>query len=244
MIERKIDFLYANKTQDLGCESSSDSVIRKTRHQNCLEKTGAETWRSLLCHISNRHTFPGKIVTQCGHPPLSPDDIRKKKWLNQDSQAYAALEKVVTDKLILRDIRQLDLFCHTGALETYHSMMLKYCPKRLEFEYASMVARTQLAVVDNNVNIGRNQKTDANGKLSFATRCPKSTGRWTARKIYEKKDYDFKADILQFAVTSQQEGPKRKTVHQLKSLSLPVNISKDPAPCKEDLIDDHRSRFS
>ncbi|CAG2245629.1 unnamed protein product [Mytilus edulis] len=177
-------------------------------------------------------------------PPLSPDDIRKKKWLNQDSQAYAALEKVVTDKLILRDIRQLDLFCHTGALETYHSMMLKYCPKRLEFEYASMVARTQLAVVDNNVNIGRNQKTDANGKLSFATRCPKSTGRWTARKIYEKKDYDFKADILQFAVTSQQEGPKRKTVHQLKSLSLPVNISKDPAPCKEDLIDDHRSRFS
>ncbi|VDH92225.1 Hypothetical predicted protein, partial [Mytilus galloprovincialis] len=203
-----------------------------------------ETWRSLLCHISNRHTFPGKIVTQCGHPPLSPDDIRKKKWLNQDSQAYAALEKVVTDKLILRDIRQLDLFCHTGALETYHSMMLKYCPKRLEFEYASMVARTQLAVVDNNVNIGRNQKTDANGKLSFATRCPKSTGRWTARKIYEKKDYDFKADILQFAVTSQQEGPKRKTVHQLKSLSLPVNISKDPAPCKEDLIDDHRSRFS
>lgn len=56
-------------------------------------------------------------------------------------------------------------FCHTGALETYHSMMLKYCPKRLEFEYASMVSSTQLAVVDNNVNIGRNQKTDANGKL-------------------------------------------------------------------------------
>ncbi|CAC5422193.1 unnamed protein product [Mytilus coruscus] len=144
--------------------------------------------------------------------------IKPKKLLNEVKpwihhlQAYAALEKVVTDKLILRDRRQLDLFCHTGALETYHSMMLKYWPKRLEFEYASMVARTQLAVVDNNVNIGRNQKTDANGKLSFATRCPKSTGRWTARKIYEKKDYDFKADILQFAVTSQQEGPNRKTI--------------------------------
>ena len=154
------------------------------------------------------------------------------------------LEKVVTEKLILRDIRQLDFFCHIRALKTYHSMMREYCPKRLEFEYASMVSSTQLAVVDNNVNIGRNQKTDANGKLSFATRCPKSTGRWTARKIYEKKDYDFKADILQFAVTSQQEGPNRKTVHQLKLLSLPANISKDPAPCKEDLVDDHRSRFS
>ncbi|VDI15526.1 Hypothetical predicted protein [Mytilus galloprovincialis] len=150
-----------------------------------------ETWKSLLFHISNRHSFPGKIITKCGHPPLTEDALRKKKWLNKDSQSYAALEKVLTDKLIIRDISHLDLFCHIGALETYHSMMLKYCPKRLEFEYASMVARTQLAVVDNNLNIGRRQKTNANGELSFSTRCPKSTGRWTARKVYEKKDYGF-----------------------------------------------------
>ena len=79
-----------------------------------------------------------------------------------------------------------------------------------------MVARTQLAVIDNNINIGRQQKTDSNGKLSFATRCPKSTGRWTARKLYEKKDFKFKSEILQFAIANQQEGNKRRTVHQLK----------------------------
>ena len=50
-------------------------------------------WRNLLYHISNRHTFPGKIVTRCGHHPLSPDDIRKKRWLLKDSQAFIALEK-------------------------------------------------------------------------------------------------------------------------------------------------------
>ncbi|VDI27339.1 Hypothetical predicted protein [Mytilus galloprovincialis] len=202
-----------------------------------------ETWTSLLYHISNRHTFPGKLVTKCGHPPLSADAIRKKKWLPKDSPAYEALEKVITNKLILRDIRHLDRFCHTGSLETYHSMMLKYCPKRLEFDYPSMVARTQLAVVDNNVNIGRKQKTGANGMLSFTTRCPKSTGRWTARKVYEKKEYDFKTDILHSAIKNQQEGTKKKTLHQLKSLTLPRNISKDPTPCKEDLVDSHRSRF-
>ncbi|CAC5423983.1 unnamed protein product [Mytilus coruscus] len=104
---------------------------------------------------------------------------------------------VVTDRHVqIRKARQqITVTRNIRALETYYSMMLKYCPKRLEFEYAFMVAHTQFAVVDNNVNIGRNQKTDANGKLSFATRCPKSAGRWTTRKIYEKKDYDFKADI-------------------------------------------------
>jgi hypothetical protein len=143
----------------------------------------------MVYHISNRHTFPGKIVSRCGHPPLSPDDIRKKRWLLKDSQAFIAIEKTLTDKHILRDIRHLDLFCQTGDLETYHSMMLKYCPKRQEFDYPSMVARTQLAVINNNVNIGRQQKTDSNDKLSFATRCPKSTGRLTARKLYEKKRF-------------------------------------------------------
>jgi hypothetical protein len=175
-------------------------------------------------------------------PPLSPDDIRKKRWLLKDSQAFIVLEKTLTDKHILRDIRHLDLFCYTGDLETYHSMMLKYCPKRQEFDYPSMVACTQLAVI--NINIGCQQKTDSNGKLLFATQCPKSTGRWTARKLYEKKDFKFKSEILQFAIANQQEGNKRKTVHQLKSLSLPGNISRHPAPCKEDLVEDHRSRFS
>ncbi|XP_063436361.1 uncharacterized protein LOC134717799 [Mytilus trossulus] len=71
-----------------------------------------ETWTSLLYHISNRHTFPGKLVTKCGHPPLSADAITKKKWLLKDSPAYEASEKVITNKLILRDIRHLDRFCH------------------------------------------------------------------------------------------------------------------------------------
>ena len=60
-----------------------------------------EMWRSLLYHISNRHTFPGKIVARCRQPPLSPDDIRKKRWLLKDSQAFIALEKTLTDKHIL-----------------------------------------------------------------------------------------------------------------------------------------------
>lgn len=43
----------------------------------------------------------------------------------------------------------------TGSLEVYHSVMLKYAEKRLHFSYDSMMARTQLAIIDHNNNLGR-----------------------------------------------------------------------------------------
>ncbi|KAL7381559.1 hypothetical protein ABVT39_007691, partial [Epinephelus coioides] len=48
-------------------------------------------------------------------------------------------------------------FKHTGSVEVYHNVMLKYLPKRLHFGYDTMVARTQLAILDNNYNVGREQ---------------------------------------------------------------------------------------
>ena len=36
-------------------------------------------------------------------------------------------------------------------------MMLKYCSKREHFSYKGMVARTQLAALDNSANTGRKQ---------------------------------------------------------------------------------------
>lgn len=41
--------------------------------------------------------------------------------------------------------------------------MLKYVPKRLHFGYDSMRARTQLAIMDHNENVGRQQATTKEG---------------------------------------------------------------------------------
>lgn len=51
----------------------------------------------------------------------------------------------------------------TGALEVYHNVMLKYLPKRLHFGYDTMVARTQLAIMDNNYNVGWEQAETSEG---------------------------------------------------------------------------------
>jgi hypothetical protein len=50
------------------------------------------------------------------------------------------------------------------------------------------------------------------------------SGIRSARKLYEKKDFKFKSEILQFAIANQQEANKRKTV--LLFANLYTNFTK------------------
>ena len=58
---------------------------------------------------------------------------------------------------LLKDLAKLTDFCHSGKIEVYHSMMLKYCSKQELFSHKGMVARPQLAALDNNANAERPQ---------------------------------------------------------------------------------------
>ena len=64
---------------------------------------------------------------------------------------------MVTNQKLLKDLAKHTEFHHTGQLESYHSLMTKYVPKREHFSYSGMVARTQLAVLDHNANVTRSQ---------------------------------------------------------------------------------------
>ena len=85
---------------------------------------------------------------------ITPDC--EKKYLVFDSYLNTLLKRwpVCGD---IKDLAKLTDFCHSGRLEVYHAMMLKYCSRREHFSYQGMVARTQLAALDNNANTGRNQ---------------------------------------------------------------------------------------
>ena len=81
-----------------------------------------EKWKSVLFHVTNKHKWNGYThFHECCHPRLTSAQIRKKKWLKPDTPAYIALEEVVLNKKILKDIEKLTEFCHTGELEVYHS---------------------------------------------------------------------------------------------------------------------------
>ena len=74
-------------------------------------------------------------------------------------------------------------FHHTGALEVFHSLILKYCPKRQHFSYVGMQARIELAILDHNYNTNRKQATTNKGTLIFSTNfgCYKMNGINTAK---------------------------------------------------------------
>ena len=88
---------------------------------------------------------PRAEYTRCVHSTLSNREELSYKWLELESAAYNALKSVVLDQRLLSDILYLTEFKHSGNLEVYHSLMLKYLTKHL----------SQLAVLDHNSGIAR-----------------------------------------------------------------------------------------
>ena len=57
------------------------------------------------------------------------NQVQAKKWLSPKSDAFEALQNIVLDKKVLEDLSYLTKFCHTGVLESYHSLYNKWAPK-------------------------------------------------------------------------------------------------------------------
>ena len=58
------------------------------------------------------------------------------------------LQKIVSDKKILNDLKYLTKFAHTGILEIYHALYNKWTPKSQHFSYLRMITQSQLAIMD------------------------------------------------------------------------------------------------
>ena len=76
---------------------------------------------------------------------------------------HRTLINVVKDKTLLKDIKWLTGFHHTGSLEVFHSLLLKYCPKRQHFSYVGMQAHIELAILDHNYNTEQKHATTKKG---------------------------------------------------------------------------------
>ena len=205
-----------------------------------------EKWKSVLFHVTNKHKWNGYThFHECCHPRLTSAQIRKKKWLKPDTPAYIALEEVVLNKKILKDIEKLTEFCHTGELEVYRSEYLKYCPKREHFSHKGMVARAQLTALDHNANCGRKQAVVQSGpragqaryKVSF----PKAQKQWVAKPIKEKKSYAHVMVLMDTVANACETG---EVEIEPDACHLPKNISGTAPPSKQELVRKHRSRFN
>jgi hypothetical protein len=151
-----------------------------------------------------------------------------------------ALISVIQDKCLIRDIRKLTKACHTGAVESFNSALLRYTPKRLHFSHSGMIARTQLAVLGHNSNLKRKQAVDKEGNLRYGTAYPKRTKDWVAKNIYEPKDPAWRHELLSVICCVHR---RELNIIPLPSVDTPKNIASKPKPPKRQLIDSHVSRF-
>ena len=132
-------------------------------------------------------------------------------------------------------------FHHTGQLEVFHSMMLKYVPKRQHFSYQGMVARTQ----NYNYNLNRSQavisyENDEVGEERYKVVFPKGRKDWVSKPVLNDKSYEFVNDLMYDAVTSKLE---KHHDSLLLPQNIPRNIAPKPRPEKSVLISRHKSRF-
>ena len=201
-----------------------------------------EKWLSILHHTANLHTWGGShLFSECSHPPLLVDREERTKWLTPGSHTHQVLSKLVMDKPLLKALDQMTAFCHTGSLEVYHSVLIKYCEKRQHYSYEGMIACTQLAVLDNNHNLGGAQATTLAGDPRYRISHPKGRSDWVAKPISEKKAYPYLADMMAQVVEMWVTGT---TLPHPDLPNLPRNIAPTPRPQKEEVIARHQSRFS
>jgi len=197
-----------------------------------------EKWVSLVNHVANKHSWSGaNNFHQCAHGLLSRKDEKEITWLKPGSTAHVALEDVVTNKRLLKDLEKLTDFCHTGALEVYHSLMLKYSPKREHFSYKGMIARTKLAAMDNNSNTGRKQAVvlhgENAGQKKYKKCFPKAYKHWVVKPIPEQKVYKYRTEMLKAVLERCEQGKSEKTP---APITIPSNIANVIAPPKEGCI--------
>lgn len=73
------------------------------------------------------------------------------------SEAHNKLVKIVTQPCLVKDLEKLTEQINTTLLEVFHSLKIRYLPKSTFFKMEKMLAGTQLAILDHNHNINREQ---------------------------------------------------------------------------------------
>ncbi|KAJ8050065.1 hypothetical protein HOLleu_03116 [Holothuria leucospilota] len=247
---RKAAKLKSNGELELWIKSVSNHLWYCSRNCNSDIPLLVEMWKSILYHVSGIHSWPEdnefKVFRACNHAPLSDEEQRKKKWLKQGSSSHEALCKIVTGKRLLQDLPYIGEFMHTGALEVFHNVVLKYAPKRLEFNFAQMDARLKLAALDHNLNVGRAKAvvkkpragSSPRGETQYKRVFTKFTKQWVLKTKYEDKCYDYVYEMMD-GVVNRKKNNQKEEIRKAPS----ANIAPCEAPSKMEMVMKHQSRF-
>ena len=250
-IAKSITKKLVKKAQSPECKELMPWVHSISNHlYYCAQTCGSdaevlkEKWISLAHHIANNHTWIGETMIGCEHGALTDSERAETDWLELNSAAHNALKDVIFNKKLLKDIEKLSQFCHTGSLESYHAMLLKYVPKRQHYSHAGMNARLQLAALDHNHNVGRLVAVKKDGSEILSQVFSKMRKTWVVKNVYEKKSYTYLNELMSRVVERRLDD----TINigdiniRVPIPALPTNIATKPKPDKNQAIEERFSR--
>ncbi|CAI6373647.1 unnamed protein product [Macrosiphum euphorbiae] len=185
-----------------------------------------EKFTSVLNHISNVHEWEDNGKTKkCEHEKLNDEDLKKKLWIHPNSESYFALKKIIMAKDLLKDLQHAKHFVHTGRLESYHNVRLKFMPKRIHLKFNGMYLGSIIAILDHNYNVN---KTLIGDKLVFS----KPIGRYTLKNRYKNPSNNWRQIIIENikinARTVNNLNTETSTIDD--NLRIPTNIVSIPNP--------------
>ncbi|KAE9524465.1 hypothetical protein AGLY_015186 [Aphis glycines] len=198
-----------------------------------------EKFTSLLHHIKNEHEWEENGVSKtCDHDPLTDEEINKKLWLKSDNESYYALKKIITAKDFIKDLPHAKHFVHTGRLESYHNVRLKYMPKRIHLKYRSMYIRSIMAILDHNYNTNKQVVGD---KMVYS----KPLGKYTIKNVYERTDNDWRKRIMEKVLDLAKKKTNEYNIITIpEETEIPKSIAPIPKPNIEEIRSKRYSRFT
>ena len=201
-----------------------------------------ENWMSIMFHIRNKHKWVGyNHYKKCKHPMLTKSQIKKKKWIKEGTPAFCEIEKVIKKKKTLNDLKLCTEFRHSGNVEVYHSVYLKYCPKRLRVSLEAMIARTELAVLHFNSVITLPFAKTKLGKQKYKLQHSRITNNWVIKKIKERGNKAYLQALFKELVWLRVSN---EYVPLPKLPIIPKNIAPVEKPDKEECIKNMNTLFT
>ncbi|CAM4299189.1 unnamed protein product [Leuciscus chuanchicus] len=110
---------------------------------------------------------------------------------------YFKLERVLSNKRILKDVAKLSPHFQTSSIKVFHSVILRFTPKNVVFPFLGMLCRLYLAALHYNENAGRPQATTAAGRPVFKVTFPKAKkGEYRVREVKTQATFRYVDDLL------------------------------------------------
>ncbi|VVC34713.1 Hypothetical protein CINCED_3A014613 [Cinara cedri] len=221
-IEHKFDVWHLSKSL-----SKRLRTLEKNHHSAFMWKTSIinHLWRSSqMCNDNGT-----ELKKKCEHDPLTDKEIKKKLWIPKNNDSYFALNKIVTNKDLLKNVFHAKHFIHTGRLESYQNIRLKYnMPKSIHLKCEGMYIRSIIAILDHNNNTDKKiiedkmvySKTEVVTQLIFHIE-----GKTRSLNKRQKSSHKGKliADLMLYK--SIPESPLRPIYFTSFNLLRPVSIS-------------------